>query len=230
MEEIIVENLSFRYDKKRGQVLKEISFQVEKGELVALSGLSGCGKSTLCLCLNGIIPHLMGGEMKGNIWVNGKNTRDYRVAELAREIGVVFQDPDTQMVSAAVEEEIAFALENMCFPPRKIRKRVDEIMDLLGISHLKLENPHRLSGGEKHLVILGAVLAPDPRVLILDEVMAQLDSAGKERIWKVLSTLREQNKTILFVEHDREIVKKACRVLVMEEGRLIKDGLPSCVF
>jgi len=229
MEAIVVEGLSYQYDRKRGQILKDISFRINNGEMVALTGLSGCGKSTLCLCLNGIIPRLLGGEITGNILINGKSTRDHRVAEISREVGLVFQDPDTQLVCTTVEDEIAFALENMCINPKVIRERVEEILDLLRIADLKFRNPHQLSGGEKHLVILGAVLAPDPMVLVLDEVMSQLDDQSKERIWQVLCNLQKQGKTIFYVEHDREIIFRSHRVLVLEEGRLTKDGPTPCV-
>lgn len=225
MESIVVDQLSYRYRAAGRQILKNISFKVSPGEIVALIGLSGCGKSTLCLCLGGIIPHYLGGELTGQVVVNGKDTKDYKVAQLALEVGLVFQDPDTQLFSPTVEDEIAFAPENLCLPVEEIKARVNTVLDTLGIGALRKTNPGQLSGGQKHLIAMGAVLALDPAILVLDEVMAQLDAKGKETINGILHNLRRQGKTILIVEHDLAAVSTiADRVLVLEEGLLIKDG------
>jgi len=223
MDAIVVDSLTYRYPAGR-EVLKNINFRVGPGEIVAVLGLSGCGKSTLCLCLGGIIPHYLGGELTGQVWVNGKNTRDYKVARLALEVGLVFQDPDTQLFSATVEDEIAFAPENLCLPAEAVRERVDSVLEMLGIGALRQANPSKLSGGQKHLVAMGTVLALDPAILVLDEVMAQQDSWGKRMIKDILVDLRRQGKTILIVEHDLESVSIADRVLVLEDGFLIWDG------
>ncbi|MDD4237301.1 MAG: ABC transporter ATP-binding protein [Desulfotomaculaceae bacterium] len=204
--------------------MKNISFKVAPGEIVALIGLSGCGKSTLCLCLGGIIPHYLGGELTGRVSVNGKDTKEYKVAQLALEVGLVFQDPDTQLFSPTVEDEIAFAPENLCLPVEEIGSRINKVLDILGISALRKENPNRLSGGQKHLVAMGAVLALEPAILVLDEVLAQLDPVGKKTINDILLDLRQQGKTILIVEHDLETVSIADRVLVLENGLLLRDG------
>lgn len=170
MKAVVVQGLTYRYQKGAPFVLKGIDFQVPKGEMIVITGLSGCGKSTLCYCVSGAIHHNRDGVMTGNILVNGKNTREMRAAGLALEVGMVFQDPDTQLFSPTVEDEIAFAPENLCLPPDRIREKVEYIIALLGIAALREANPCRLSGGEKHLVALAAVLALDPPVLILDEV------------------------------------------------------------
>lgn len=223
MDAIVVDQLSYRYRAAGRQVLKSVSFKAAPGEIVALIGLSGCGKSTLCLCLNGIIPHYLGGELTGQVIVNGKDTKEYKVAQLALEVGLVFQDPDTQLFSPTVEDETAFAPENLSLPVEEVCSRVNNVLDALGISALRKVNPNRLSGGQKHLVAMGAVLALEPAILVLDEVMAQLDPAGKRIISEILFNLRRQGKTILIVEHDLETVSIADRVLVLEEGLLIKD-------
>ncbi|MDF9409026.1 MAG: Energy-coupling factor transporter ATP-binding protein EcfA1 [Pelotomaculum sp. PtaB.Bin013] len=223
MDAIVVDNLTYKYPAGR-EILKNLDFRVRPGEIVAVIGLSGCGKSTLCLCLGGIIPHYLGGELTGQVWVNGKNTREYKVAQLALEVGLVFQDPDTQLFSATVEDEIAFAPENLCLPVEVVRERVNSVLEMLGISDLRQNSPSNLSGGQKHLVAMGAVLALDPAILVLDEVMAQQDSLGKKTIKDILVDLRRQGKTILIVEHDLESVSIADRVLVLEGGFLIRDG------
>lgn len=223
---VMVKKLSYAYDEKRGQVLNNISFDLYPGEMVALVGGNGSGKSTLGLCLNGVIPHLYKGQMLGQVWIFGKNTQDYRVAELALEVGMVGQDADSQLIRPTVAEEIAFAMENICLPQLKMGEKVEKILDLLRITHLQNKNPHSLSGGEKHLVVLGAILALDPRVLVLDEVMSPLDECGRERVWQVLLTLQKAGKTIVVVEHEPEVWAKIPRLLNLEKGHLIKDGSP----
>ena len=218
MEPVVVHDLTFRYWPAGPVVLNRVDFQVTRGKMLAVTGLSGCGKSTLCACLNGIIPHSRGGEMTGSILVNGKNTREYRVARLALEVGLVFQDPDTQIFSPTVEDEIAFAPENLCLPTDQIRERVNQVIALLGIEALRGADPNRLSGGDKHLVALAAVLALDPPVLVLDEVMSGLDAEGRKMVTAVMETLRRQGKTIIAVEHDFESVAFADWMLVLDSG------------
>ncbi|MGS0763661.1 energy-coupling factor ABC transporter ATP-binding protein [Syntrophomonas curvata] len=222
MKAVVVENLSYRYQAEGLAILKKLSFDIARGEIVVLTGLSGCGKSTLCYCLSGIIPNCRGGIMEGKVLINGKNTRDSGVACLAEEVGMVFQDPDTQLFSPTVEDEIAFAPENMCLSPIHIRERVDYAVDLLGIGSLIEVNPHQLSGGEKHLVALASVLTLDPPVLVLDEVLSQLDHAGRKKVARALEKLRSQGKTIIAVEHDIKTAVIADRIIVMQNGELIR--------
>ena len=223
METVMVRGLNYRYHPGGPLVLKDISFQVAGGEMVAVTGLSGCGKSTLCFCISGAARHNRDGVMSGDVLLNGKDTRELRAAELALEVGMVFQDPDTQLFSPTVEDEIAFAPENLCLPPAQIRERVDQALDLLGIAALREANPYKLSGGEKHLVALAAVLTLDPPVLVLDEVMSQLDRDGKKRVAAALQRLRDMGKAVIAVEHNLEAVSFADRLLVMEKGTLLCD-------
>jgi len=221
MEAIAVQGLIYQYYSGSPQVLKGIDFSVQPGEIVVVAGLSGCGKSTLCHCISGIIRHNRDGVMAGNILVNGKNIEEINGASLALEVGMVFQDPDTQLFSPTVEDEIAFAPENMCLPPERILERVSNALEVLGISDLRYANPYHLSGGEKHLVALAAVLALDPPVLILDEVMSQLDIVGKQRVGDALTRLRDSGKTIIAVEHDLQAVAFSDRLAVLDDGKII---------
>ena len=223
METVMVRGLNYRYHPGGPLVLKDISFQVAGGEMVAVTGLSGCGKSTLCFCISGAARHNRDGVMSGDVLLNGKDTRELRAAELALEVGMVFQDPETQLFSPTVEDEIAFAPENLCLPTAQIREREDHALDLLGIAALREANPYKLSGGEKHLVALAAVLALDPPVLLMDEVMSQLDRAGKKRVAAALQRLRDMGKAVIAVEHNLEAVSFADRLLVMEKGTLLCD-------
>ncbi|MDD3880227.1 MAG: ABC transporter ATP-binding protein [Syntrophomonas sp.] len=221
MKPVIVENLSYSYQAERAKVIRNISFEASKRELLVFTGLSGCGKSTLGYCLSGIIPHCWPGAMSGNVLINGKSTREFSLARLALEVGLVFQNPDNQLFSPTVEDEIAFGPENMCLPPVTIRERVDYVIDLLEINVLREANPYLLSGGEKHLVALAAVLALDPPVLVLDEVMSQLDYGGKKKVADALKKLRYEGKTIIAVEHDLEALAFADRIITMTpEGYL----------
>ncbi len=222
MEAVKVKNLSYRYQAKGAVILKDISFEIVRGEIITVMGLSGCGKSTLCYCLSGIASNCWSGIMEGEVLINGINIRGSRLAGLASEVGMVFQDPDTQLFSPTVEDEIAFAPENMCLPPVRIRERVDYVIDLLGIGSLRRANPQQLSGGEKHLVALASVLALDPSVLILDEVLSQLDQRGRENIAYALGKLRNQEKTIITVEHDLKTTAIADRIMVMQSGELTR--------
>jgi energy-coupling factor transport system ATP-binding protein len=220
----MVKNITYKYHPDGRAVLKSISFSVKKGEILAVVGLSGCGKSTLCLCLGGIIPNYLGGELTGSVLVNGRDTKDYKVAQLALEVGLVFQEPDTQLFSTTVEDEIAFGPENLCLPVEEVRNRVNSVLDMLGIGELRQTNPNHLSGGQKHLVAMGAVLAMDPAILVLDEVMAQMDLLSKNTIKDILNDLRRRGKTIVIIEHDLESVAMADRLLVLEDGLLLWDG------
>lgn len=222
MDAVVVQGLTYQYRPGGPFVLKDINFQVNRGEAVVVTGLSGCGKSTLCLCINGAIRHQRDGVMEGEVVVNGRNIRDIRGASLAFEVGMVFQDPDTQLFSPTVEDEIAFAPENLCLPPDRIRERVNDVIDLVGIAALRDANPYQLSGGEKHLVALAAVLALDPPLIILDEVMSQLDISGKKKVATVLEKLRGAGKTIIAVEHNLEAITFADRLMVLESGKLIR--------
>ncbi|HWQ42088.1 MAG TPA: ABC transporter ATP-binding protein [Desulfosporosinus sp.] len=219
---VVVQGLTYRYRRDGPAVIKNINFRIAQGEIVAVTGLSGCGKSTLCNCLCGIIPHCQGGEMSGEVLINGKNTRQFKIASLALQVGMVFQNPDTQLFSPTVEDEIAFAPENMCLEPEFIRERVDNVLALLEINEFREANPCQLSGGEKQLVALAAVLALDPPVLILDEVMSQLDSGSQKKVAAVLEKLHKQGKTIIMVEHDLETVAFTDRLMVINDGEIVR--------
>lgn len=222
MDAVMVKGLRYQYQPGARLVLNSISFNVKKGEFVVITGLSGCGKSSLCLCISGANRHQQDSVMSGEVFLYGKNIGGMRGAELALQVGIVFQDPDTQLFSPTVEDEIAFAPENLCLPPERIRERIDYVMDTLGITALRQANPYRLSGGEKHLVALAAVLALDPPILILDEVMSQLDTAGKRTVAVVLKKLNAMGKTIIAVEHNLEELIFADRLMVLADGQVVR--------
>lgn len=217
---IEIDNLHFKYKGQRDYILSGINLNIQQGEVVAIVGLSGNGKSTLCYTLNGIIPNTFKGNLKGSVKVLGNNVVDMDMAKLATIVGVVFQDPDTQLFSPTVEDEIAFGPENLCIPREEIAMRIDEVLKLTGMDKYRWENPNNLSGGEKQLVALGAVLSLKPSILVFDEAMAQIDDKGKKRIKKVIKRLKDDGKTIVMIEHDFNNLDVADRVVLLKNGKL----------
>lgn len=226
MEIISVRNLTFSYDGSR-TMLDRISFSVDRGESVAIIGESGCGKSTLCHILCGMIPEIYGGEISGKVTVGGMDLRSTEFRELAQTVGFVMQDPDRQIVTSAVEDELAFGPENFCIPPDEIRSRVDETLSLLGIEDLRFRNPNRLSGGEKQIVAIGSVLTLKPEIIILDEPYSHLDEENTARLRDTLGKINDAGKTVIMVEHDHELIKDAGRCIMLADGKIQWQGSPT---
>jgi energy-coupling factor transport system ATP-binding protein len=213
-------------------VLRGVNLTVRKGEFVVIMGPSGCGKSTLCYCLNGLIPHLLGGEMKGRVLIEGLDTRKYTIAELSQIVGMVFQNPETQIVSMTVREEVAFGPENLALPRKEIRRRVEEALEITRLEGYEERSPYTLSGGEKQALAIASVLALRPNILVLDEPTSQLDTVGANMVSKTVERLsREYGMTIVAVDHRIEwAAKHAGRIIIMEEGEIVLDGEPHEVF
>lgn len=220
MKAIEIENLHFKYKGQRKYILNGINLKVDRGEAAAIVGLSGNGKSTLCYTLNGIIPRSLKGDLKGRVKLFGKDVRDMKNRELAPLIGVVFQDPDTQLFSPTVEDEIAFGPENLCLPREEIGRRIDEVLRLIGMEQYRYENPNNLSGGEKQLIALGAVLSLKPSILVFDEAMSQIDYRGKKKIKDIIRRLKQDKKTIVMIEHDFNNLDAADRIFLLKKGKL----------
>lgn len=218
-EAIKVENLNFAYDEDK-KVLEDISFTVHRGELIGIAGDSGCGKSTLCHILCGIIPHIIGGTISGSVIVNGLNLKDAELKDLANSIGFVMQNPDRQIVTSTVEDELAFGPENYCIPPEEIKRRVDDVIDFLELEKIRLDNPNKLSGGQKQLVAIGSVLTMEPEILVMDEPFSHLDMGNRLKLRKVIDDLVKRGKTVIVIEHDLKAVDMADRWIVIEDGRI----------
>ncbi|WP_432402567.1 energy-coupling factor ABC transporter ATP-binding protein [Wukongibacter sp. M2B1] len=215
-----IENLFFKYKGQNDYILRGVNLRANKGEVLAIVGLSGNGKSTICYTLNGIVPNTLKGDMKGSVKILGNQVRDMNISELATIIGVVFQDPDTQLFSPTVEDEIAFGPENLCLIREEMEKRVEKVLKLTGMEAYRYENPNNLSGGEKQLIALGAVLSLEPEILVFDEAMAQIDDKGKKRIKSVIKRLKENGKTIIMIDHDFNNLDIADRVVLLKDGRI----------
>jgi len=223
---IRIEGLTFHYSDTAQPALEDINLEIRDGEFVLVTGPSGGGKSSLCRCLNGLIPHFYGGKIAGRVEVGGLDTLKHSTRELATRVGMIFQDPENQLVSLDVEREIAFGLENLAFPKDLIAKRMEESLDTLGISGLRYRQLHELSGGEKQKVAIASVLALHPSILILDEPTSQLDPKGAEEVLSVVTRLNDElGLTVILVEHrlDR-VLQYADRLIVLNRGMITVDG------
>ena len=228
---IKIRDLTFYYGDASRPALQDVNLDIEDGEFVLVTGPSGCGKTSLCRCLNGLIPHFYGGEIAGGLEVQGLDVMRHTTRELATRVGMVFQDPENQLVSMDVQREVAFGLENLAFPRDVMAKRVEEALDTLGISGLRHRQVHELSGGEKQKVVISSVLALHPDVLVLDEPTSELDPKGAEDVLSIVRRLNDElGITVILVEHrlDR-VVHLVDRMIVMDEGKIIADGNPRAV-
>ena len=228
---VCIERLSFRYPGASALALQDINLTVEQGECLALMGATGAGKTTLCLALIGIVPQFFGGELYGAVRVGGLDTLEHPVRVLARTVGIVFQDPETQLTATSVEHEVAFALENLCVRPDEIRTRVHEALHAVGLAGLEKKHPHELSGGQKQRLAIAAALALKPQVLVLDEPTSQLDPVGAAEVFTLVRTLnRELRMTVVLASHQsEEVAEFADRVALLAKGRLVRVA-PSAAF
>lgn len=226
---VIVEAVHFQY-RGRGEqaivALDGVSLTVGEGERVAILGRNGSGKSTLAKHLNGLLL-----PTGGRVLVNGVDTRDSdRRRDIRRTVGMVFQNPDNQLVATIVEEDVAFGPENLGLPSDEIRRRVEEALERVDLLHLRRRPPHLLSGGQKQRVAIAGVLAMHPRVLVLDESTAMLDPLGRAEVRAAVRRLHAEGTTVIAVTHFMEEAVEADRVVVMDAGRIVLDGVPRDVF
>lgn len=228
---IEIKDLTFFYGDEKEPSIRNLSMTVDDGEFVLISGPSGSGKSSLARCLNGLVPHFYGGRIQGFIEVEGMRTTECTTKEIATKVGMVFQDPENQLVATDVEREIAFGLENLALPRREIVKRIEEALDTVGIAPLRHRPLHELSGGEKQKVAIASVLALKPRVLILDEPTSELDPQGAEEVLSIVQRLNDElGLTVILVEHRLErVIHLVDRFIVMSAGTIIADGPPDTV-
>ena len=228
MEHMInAEGIRFRYTPESPWAVDGASVSVDKGEFVAVLGANGCGKSTLAKHFNAILL-----PEAGTVLVEGMNTADEEhLYDIRQKVGMAFQNPDNQIVATVVEEDVAFALENLGVPPAEIRARIDDAMKMAGIYKHREKAPHKLSGGQKQRVAIAGVIAMRPDCLVLDESTAMLDPRGRE---KVMETIRHLNRdygiTVVSITHYMDEAAQADRVVVMSEGKVVMEGTPRQVF
>ncbi|HOW15988.1 ABC transporter ATP-binding protein [Methanosarcina sp.] len=227
-----IKDLWYTYPGRTEPTLRGVNLKIEEGEFVLLTGPTGCGKSTLLKTLNGIIPHESGGIFSGSIKISGIDTGNSNQMELSRKVGLVFQNPDDQIFSTTVEDEVAFGPENLCFEREEIDKKVGEALQMVGMSGHRLSSTNALSGGQKQRICIASMLAMMPEILAMDEPVSQMDPAGTQEI---LNTVRDLNRklkiTILLVEHRlHELAPFADRVVIMDSGKIIFDQPASKAF
>lgn len=228
MPQIEVKNVGFQYAKseERESALKQISFSVEKGEFISLVGKNGCGKSTLAKLLNGLFE-----PSEGTVSVSGVDTsNEDTIFEVRSKAGMVFQNPDNQMVATIVEDDVAFGPENLGVEPSEIVKRVDDSLAAVGMTEYKTATASRLSGGQKQRIAIAGVLAMKPEILILDEATSMLDPDGREDVMSVVKKMNEDGITVINITHDMSEVALSQRVIVLKEGEIIFDGKPNALF
>jgi energy-coupling factor transporter ATPase len=219
-------NLTYTYPSASRQSISDVSIKVEKGEFVLITGPSGCGKTTLCRTFNGLIPHFYQGELKGEITVSGLDAAKQPTFEMAKHVGLVFQNPENQLFALSVEKDVAFGLENLGFSRHEMRKRVDWALNLTGIYNLRERSPHEMSGGQQQRVAIAAVLAMQPEIIVLDEPTSFLDPLSAEKIFDVIYDLNQRlGITVVLVEHRLDLTAKyADHIIIMDEGKVRFDG------
>ncbi|WP_457255672.1 ABC transporter ATP-binding protein [Pedococcus sp. P5_B7] len=228
---VVFDRVSIRYAGSPRPAIRSVSFALQEGELVVVTGRTGSGKSTLLGAVNGTVPHFTGGHLSGRVTVFGHDTRTHRPRDLAGVVGVVRQDPLAGFVTDTVEEELAYTLEQLALDPAAMRRRVEEVLDLLGIADLRDAPLRDLSGGQQQRVAIGSVLTANPRLLVLDEPTSALDPTGAEEVLATLSRLvHDLGLTVLLSEHRLErIVGAADRVIEVHDDGTVSDGRPSDV-
>lgn len=223
---IEIRDLHYRPQGATEDILKGVNLTIRRGDFVLLLGPSGCGKSTLMRCLNGLIPHLDEGIMSGQVEVEGKDTQRHKIHEFAAMVGIVFQNPDDQILSLRVVDEVAWGVENQGLPHDEIVRRVDKYMEIIGIADLKYRLTFAISGGQKQKVSIASNLAMLQDVLILDDPTTDLDPVCKSEVIQTLAQLhRESGKTLIVIEHDlNDLIELANRIVVMDQGRIVFEG------
>ena len=224
---IEVKDVEFRYEGAEEEAVAGVSLRVERGEFVAVLGRNGSGKSTLAKLLNALnIPQ------KGEIWIDGVAAHEETNSlEVRKKCGMVFQNPDNQIVATVVEEDCAFGLENLGVPPEEIRRRVDEALRVVGMRDYAEAAPHMLSGGQKQRVAIAGVLAMRPKIIVFDESTAMLDPSGRREVFAVAEELnRRDGITIVWITHFMDEALRAGRLLVMDAGKVALEGAPREVF
>jgi energy-coupling factor transporter ATP-binding protein EcfA2 len=229
---ISITELTYQYPITEKPALRGINLTVEEGEFVAVVGPNGAGKSTLCYTIAGFIPHFFRGELSGEVTAAGLHTQESNLSEWVLNVGLAFQNPFNQISGSkfTVYEEIAFGLENIGTPRKEMNRRVEDTMELTGISQLADRSPYALSGGQQQRVALASILVMEPKILVLDEPTSQMDPIGTRQVFEVIKEMSQQGMTVVMAEHKVEwIASFADRVLALDDGRVILEGSPQQV-
>ncbi|MCR5135171.1 MAG: energy-coupling factor transporter ATPase [Clostridiales bacterium] len=231
MDEIIrMDHVTFTYPATEQHdafnALNDLSLSIEKGSFVAVIGQNGSGKSTMAKCINALLL-----PSEGTVWVNGYDTKDEaHLWDVRQSAGMVFQNPDNQIVSSVVEDDVAFGPENLGVDPPEIRRRVDEALEAVGMSAFKKNAPHLLSGGQKQRIAIAGAIAMRPQCIVFDEPTAMLDPKGRKEVMKIIRMLHEEGITCILITHFMEEAAQADRILILDDGHIYMDGTPREIF
>lgn len=225
-------DVSYSYAGTEELALRSIDLDIQAGEYVSILGLNGAGKTTLGLCVNGVIPTMLGGQLQGTVTVDGLDVSEFPVREMAKIVGMVFDNPEFQMSQLSAAEEVALGLENAGVPYQEMKRIIPETLALVGLAGFEERSPLGLSGGQQQRLAIAAVLAMRPKVLIMDEPTSNLDPIGKQEVFDMAAKLnREQGMTVIVIEHEVEVMANfADRVIVMDGGRVVMNGTPQEIF
>lgn len=223
---IETKKLSYTYPGASHPSISDVSIKVEKGQFVLITGPSGCGKTTLCRTFNGLIPQFYQGELSGEITVAGLDAAKHPTYEMAKHVGLVFQNPENQLFALSVEKDVAFGLENLGFNRKVMQERVEWALNLTDIYELRERSPHEMSGGQQQRVAIATVLAMQPEIIVLDEPTSFLDPLSAEKIFEVIHELNQQlGLTVILVEHRLDLTAKyADHIIIMDKGKVRFDG------
>ena len=227
-----IENLSFTYSGGEKPALNKINLEIKRGEYLGIMGLNGAGKTTLGLSINGIVPQSTMGIYEGNVTVEGLDTSTTPVREMARTVGIVFDNPEFQMSQVSAAEEVALGLENLGVPNEEMPPRVGAALGTVGLAGFEERSPMGLSGGQQQRLAIASVLAMQPKILFMDEPTSNLDPIGKEEVFELARKLnREEGMTVIVAEHEAEVLAAyADRIVVLHHGEIVMIGTPSEVF
>ena len=222
MSKIVVEDFWWQYFGSDQWVLKGIDFELDEGEVLGIVGPTGAGKSTLCMALNGLIPLRVKGTMRGRVIIDGMDTRGTPLKEIVSKVGLVSQDPDTQLVTMSVWDEVAFTLENFCCSPSEFNRRIREVLRMVRLEGLERKHPFELSAGQKQRLAIASMLVAKPEILVLDEPTSNLDPVGRREIFELLHKLKKEGYTMIIVEHETdELVRLADKLLILYDGEVV---------
>jgi energy-coupling factor transporter ATP-binding protein EcfA2 len=223
-------DLGFVYPESKYYAIHDINLKIHEGEYIGITGASGAGKTTLSHCLCGAIPHLVQGHMEGNVLIRGNSTRDNSLADLVRDIGIVMQEPESQLFSLSVFADVTFGLENLKFSRQEIVERAEWALDIVGMSEFKNRSSGSLSGGQKQRVALAATIALGSKIIILDEPTSELDPIGSQEVFETLNKLRGEVTIILFEQKVEDIAPLVDRLFYIKDGSIILDEKPRDFF
>lgn len=224
--DIDFQNVTFTYEGSNIPALKDINLSIKPGEIVLITGPAGSGKTTLCSCINGLIPHFHEGNLQGDVLIRTYNTKKARIGGLASLVGMVFQDPESQLVTSSVADEVAFGPENFGVPREEINERVQTALAATRLEGYEEREPFNLSGGEQQACVIASIYAVQPDIYVMDEPLANLDPSGRAQVLRlIIEVAKKREKTLVIVEHAlEEVIPLVDRIVVMHQGEIVRDG------